>query len=111
MRSSICSPRPLSTTNQAPRRPINIPLGSLGDLIAIGTKWQDELRLRRTAQQIASTTYFVDSTQPAIPNDPKVLLDSLLALPDANTSHADTERLNDFLNGLDFVARDLLHRL
>jgi hypothetical protein len=112
IQTSLSPSNPLGATDKSPTRPISLPLKLASDLNAIGTKWQDELRLRKNAAAtIVSTVSFNDGAQFTTSRDPKDLLDRFLALPDTPTSHLDTERLNDFLNGLDLVTRDLLRHL
>jgi hypothetical protein len=112
MQTSLGPSSSLGATDPIPRRPFNFPLRLASDLNAIGTKWQDELRVRKiAAATIVSTVSSNDNAHLTTSRDPKVLLDRFLALPDTLTSYIDTERLNDFLNGIDLVTRDLLHRL
>jgi hypothetical protein len=112
VQTSLSPYKSLGAADQSPRRPFDFPLKLASDLNAIGTKWQDELRVRKNvAATIVSTVSFNDSAQSTTSRDSKALLDRLLRLRDTPTSHVDTERLNDFLNGLDIVSRDLSDRL
>jgi hypothetical protein len=112
VQTSLSPHKSFGAADQSPRRPFDFPPKLASDLNAIGTRWQDELRLRRkVATTIVSTVSMNESAQSTTSRDPKALLDRLLMLPDTLTSHVDTERLNDFLNGLDLVTRDLSHRL
>jgi hypothetical protein len=79
------------------------------DLNAIGTKWHDELRFRKEASR--PTIVAASQINGANRQNPEVLLERILHLVKSSNSKADPEKLNDFLNGLDLVAEDLLQRL
>ncbi|CAO2649633.1 Nn.00g070180.m01.CDS01 [Neocucurbitaria sp. VM-36] len=91
--------------------PAGHPLKLASDLNAIGTKWQDELSLRTRATKVKSLSSCIGSySHEHHPTDPKVLLYSILSILNTSDSGFDSERANDFFNGLDLVADDLKHR-
>jgi hypothetical protein len=79
------------------------------DLNAIGTKWHDEIRLRREAAR--PTLIAALQSNCADRQNPEALLKSIIYLVHNSNSKADPEKLNDLLNGLDLVAEDLVQRL
>jgi hypothetical protein len=79
------------------------------DLNAIGTKWHDEIRLRREAAR--PTLIAALQSNGADRQNPEALLEGIIYLVHNSNSKADPEKLNDFLNGLDLVAEDLVQRL
>jgi hypothetical protein len=83
------------------------------DLSAIGTKWQDDLRMRRRASGPMTVAVVLTSDTHHTPGlqDPKALLNTILSLVNDSDSEVDPEKANDLFNGLDLIVEDLSHRL
>jgi hypothetical protein len=82
------------------------------DLRGIGAQFLYERQLRRdVTRPILAATSLVDHAQSTHRHDPKTLLKRILLPKDTSDSDVDAESLNDFLNGLDLIAENLLHRL
>ncbi|KAF2821321.1 hypothetical protein CC86DRAFT_458998 [Ophiobolus disseminans] len=84
------------------------------DLRAIGAQWQDEIASKVMATKKMSPArqiqQWANGTSVANVRDPEILLGRAQALVYTSSAALSPERRNDFFNGLDLIARDLLRQ-
>jgi hypothetical protein len=94
--------------SEASKWPKNRPIQLASDLNGIGTQWQ---RKTRSATSHAYMKIAGPPGQTALQIGGVTDLRSLVCLAQASSSLASVERVNDYLNGLDIITDNLLHRL
>jgi hypothetical protein len=78
------------------------------DLKNVGTKWQDEARLQRgVLDSFTLAMAMAESSRSSHRPDPKALMKRIKSLVNTRDEDFDSERINDFFNGLEVVAHDL----
>jgi hypothetical protein len=108
--TSVIPPTTQKLTSQAPRCPSEDQMKI--DLLGIGAQFLKERQLRRTfARPVFAATALINNAQLTYRHDPEALLKQILLTKDTSNPELNAERLNDFLNGLDLIAENLLHRL
>jgi hypothetical protein len=107
------APSTFSTrTGNIPDWPAGHPLKLAYDFHSIGTKWQDELMRRTNATRTTSSSHSAASRSHSYAQrSSEAILRNISSLLHDSNPRVDPERLNDFFNGLDFVAEHMLHQL
>lgn len=110
---SIAHPSSSRTSEWARAKLLQLPVEFY--LKAIGMQWIDELRMRQqiiTPMPLAvHVTHDIDHHNRVDYPELKALLSRIMSRVDSPNSRSNPEKLNDFFNGFDLVAEDLLNRL